>query len=243
MKKIFLAALTMAALTASAQNDSIQVRMDFNANPWGYAVAIPVGTSWSKVDLDESPAEAWLSTDTDFTVDVNGKKLTMTVTPTDLDETDYDNCLFNTYDYDVDMSGDTRLTVLRMAIGSSMHFKAPEGYRLAKAEFETLRVWANGGLSGTDEVWTAETPHIYEQKDKDGNVTWTTDAWYGNDTEWHTPFCTGTTMLRYIDFWLLPVGGGNDPIDDPKPIKGDVNGDGKLTIEDITELIDIYLAK
>lgn len=30
---------------------------------------------------------------------------------------------------------------------------------------------------------------------------------------------------------------------EPQPVKGDVNGDGQLTIEDITELIEIYLQK
>ena len=243
MKKIFLAALTMAALTASAQNDSIQVRMDFNANPWGYAVAIPVGTSYSKGDVDESPADAFYPTDQDFTVDVNGKKLILTVSPSDLDETDYDNCLFYTYDYDVDMSGDTRMNVLRMYTGSKMTFKAPEGYRFAKVVFNNYRNWASGGLGSFNNTWTPETPFVYDQKNDKGEVTWSSTAWTGTDTEWSTPFCTGSTALRYIDFWLLPVGGGNDPIDDPKPMKGDVNGDGKLTIEDITELIEIYLAQ
>lgn len=241
MKKIFLAALTMAALTASAQNDSIQVRMDFNANPWGYAVAIPVGKSYSKVDVDESPADAFYPTDQDFTVDVNGKKLILTVSPSDLDETDYDNCLFYTYDYDV--AEEPRMNVLRMYTGSKMTFKAPEGYRFAKVVFNNYRNWASGGLGSFNNTWTPETPFVYDQKNDKGEVTWSSTAWTGTDTEWSTPFCTGSTMLRYIDFWLLPVGGGNDPIDDPKPMKGDVNGDGKLTIEDITELIEIYLAK
>lgn len=181
--------------------------MDFDANPWGYAVAEPKGTSYSKVDLDNPANEpAYLKKATDFTAEANGVKVTMTVTPTDIDETDYDNCLFHTFDYDVDMSGDTRTTVLRMAIASTMQFKAPEGYRFAKMTFSNFRVWGSGGIASFDYTWTAETPHVYQQLNDKGEVTWEVDAWIGDETSWHTPGCTGTTMLRNINFWLLPTG-------------------------------------
>lgn len=207
LKTLFSVFCAMTALTASAQNDSLYVRMDFNANPWGYAVAIPVGASYSKVDLDNSPAASLLSKDADFTAKAGDATVTLTVTPTDLDETDYDNCLFYTYDYDADMSGDTRMNVLRMAIGSTMKFKVSEGYRMAKATFNTFRNWANGSLSSTGMTWGPDTVHVYKSLNNKGEVVWENDVWYGDAYSWSTPACTGTTMLRYIDFWVLPDGG------------------------------------
>lgn len=206
LKTFFAAFCAMTALTASAQNDSLYVRMDFNANPWGYTVAIPVGTSYSKVDLDNSPAASLLSKEADFTAKAGDATITMTVTPTDLDETDYDNCLFYTYDYDADMSGETRMNVLRMAIGSTMKFKVSEGYRMAKAKFNSFRVWASGSLSSLDMTWGPDSVHVYQNKDNKGEVVWENDVWYGDAYNWSTPACTGTTMLRYIDFWVLPDG-------------------------------------
>lgn len=208
LTKIFCAAVfTLCAATASAQNDSVKVVMDFDANPWGYAVAEPKGTSYSKYDLDDPANEpAYLRKPTDFTAEANGVKVTMTVTPSDIDETDYDNCLFHTFDYDVDMSGDTRINVLRMAIGSTMKFTAPEDYRFAKMEFNNFRTWASGGIGSFGYTWTAETPHIYQNVNDKGEVTWEVDAWIGDETSWHTPACTGTTMLRNITIWLLPAG-------------------------------------
>lgn len=205
IKFICAVVCAMFALTASAANDSLYVRMDFNANPWGYAVAIPKGTSYSKVDLDESPMASFLSKNTDFTAKVNDQTITMTVTPSDLDETDYDNCLFYTYDYDADMSGDTRMNVLRMAIGSTMKFKAPENYRFAKVTFNTFRVWASGGLTSFNNTWGPDTAKVYQNINSKGELVWEVDAWYGDEKAWSTPACTGTTMLRYIDFWLLPL--------------------------------------
>lgn len=196
----------MVTLCASAQNDSLYVRMDFNANPWGYAVAIPKGTSYSKVDIDNSPAASFLIKNTDFTAKAGEATVTLTVTPTDLDETDYDNCLFYTYDYDADMSGDTRMNVLRMSIGSTMKFNVSEGYKMAKAQFSTFRVWANGSLSSTNMTWGPDTVHVYKNYNDKGEVTWENDVWYGDEYNWSTPACTGTTMLRYIDFWVLPAG-------------------------------------
>lgn len=220
IKKLFTALCSVVALSASAQNDSLYVRMDFNANPWGYAVATPVGTSWSKVDLDNSPEASFLSKNTDFTAKAGDATVTMTVTPTDLDETDYDNCLFYTYDYDVDMSGNTRMNVLRMAIGSTMKFKVSEGYKMAKAQFNTFRNWAHGGLSYTGMTWGPDTTHVYKNLNDKGEVTWEADVWYGDEYNWSTPACTGTTMLRYIDFWVLADGGTGikDVATEPKAV-------------------------
>ncbi len=208
MKKfLFTIACTLFAVCAIAEeNDSIKLVLDFNANPWGYAVAIPNGTSWSKVNLDDSPAAAWLSKNTDFTAEKDGVKATMTVTPTDLDETDYDNCLFHTYDYDADMSGDTRLTVLRMAIGSTMKFTAPQGYRMAKVTFDSFRVWASGGISFLNNTWGPDSVKVYQNKNDKGELIWEVSCWEGDEKAWNTPACTGTTMLRDVTIWLLPLG-------------------------------------
>lgn len=205
MKTLLITILSLLSATAFAQQDSIKVTIDFNANPWGYAVAVPKGTSYSKPDQDESPAKAWLSKTTDFEVEVaDGKKAVLTVTPSDLDEVDYDNCLFYTYDYDVDMSGETRMNVLRMAIGATMTFTAPEGYRFAKVEFNTFRNWSSGGIGSMGYTWGPDSAKVYQNFDQNGKLIWEVEAWKGDDKCWSTPACTGTTMLRYITLYLLP---------------------------------------
>lgn len=207
IKSICAIACAMYALTASAESDSIYVRMDFNENPWGMATC-PYFTkdngkkSWGQPSYE--PEEARLATTTVFELPACGDKVTMTVTPSDLDETDYDNALVRDENYD---NSETE-TFLYMYIGSTMTFKAPKGYRMAKVAFNTYRSWASGGLytgeaTGGLHVWGPDSTKIrtYEL----GGVQYSYDCWSGDAYEWSLPAVTSATRLRYIDFWFLPA--------------------------------------
>jgi hypothetical protein len=39
--------------------------------------------------------------------------------------------------------------------------------------------------------------------DKNGKLQYTLDCWTGDSVEWSLPENTGSTRLKYIDFWLL----------------------------------------
>lgn len=197
----------MVSLCVSAENDSIKVRMDFNENPWGMATC-PYFTkdngkkSWGQPSYE--PEEARLAKTTVFELPACGDKISVTVTPSDLDETDYDNALVRDENYDNDQIE----TYLYMYIGSTMTFKAPKGYRMAKVAFDTYRSWASGGLySGTAtdglHVWGPDSTKIrtYEM----GGVEYKYDCWSGDAYEWSLPPVTSATRLRYIDFWFLPA--------------------------------------
>lgn len=207
IKTLLAAVCSVVALSASAQNDSIQVKMDFNENPWNiptcsYFVKDNGKKSWSYPSYE--PAASRLDKTTVFDVAVGDGKLTMTVTPSDLDETDYDNAMVRDEDYD---SAESVInTYLYMFIGSTMTFQAPEGYRMAKVKFNTYRTWSSGGLSNNDLTWGPDTAKIYIHYDDKGEEMYRTNSWSGDAKCWSTPACTGGTRLRSIDFWILPDG-------------------------------------
>lgn len=205
LKKLCTLLCTTIALSASAQNDSIKVTMDFNENPWNiptcpYLVKANGKKSWSYPSYE--PAESRLDKTTVFEVATCGGKLTMTVTPADLDETDYDNAMVRDEDYD---ETETVIhTFLYMFIGSTMKFDAPKNYRMAKVKFNNYRTWTSGGLSANDLTWGPDTAKIHINYNDKGEETYRIDSWYGDATSWSTPAATGGTRLRSIEFWLLP---------------------------------------
>lgn len=206
IKTLCALACTFISLSAAAQNDSIKVTIDFDENPWNMATC-PYGLnskgkkSWGSASYD--PAESRLDKTTVFEVAACGDKLTMTVTPSDLDETDYDNAYVRDEDYD-DPESNVR-SYLYMYIGSKMTFKAPKNYRMAKVKFNTYRSWSSGGLSNNDCTWGPDTAKIHIQYNDKGEETYRTDSWYGDACEWSTPAVTSATRLRSVDFWLLPA--------------------------------------
>jgi|GEM_PF-2467150 len=198
--KIIVAALALMSASAATAQDSTYVHFDFNANPWGLPTCGISG--WSRLDYE--PSTAILSKATELTWDVNGKNLTVTVYPSDLDETDYENAMAKGENYD---NGATE-TFLYTFTGSYLKFTAPEGMSMAKAAFSTYRRWSNGSLYSSEltdglHVWGPDSA-----KTKTVTVAGTEyvyDCWSGDSVEWQLPLCTGQTIFRYIDFWLLPL--------------------------------------
>lgn len=207
LKTLFSVLCAMTALTASAQNDSIKVSFDFDENPWNmstcsYFVKDNGKKSWSYPSYD--PASSRLDKVTTFEIATCGDKLTMTVTPSDLDETDYDNALVRDEDYN---AAETVIcTYLYMFTGSKMTFTAPKDFRMAKVKFNTYRSWASGGLSANDLTWGPDTAKIHIQYNDKGEETYRVNSWDGDAKCWSTPACTGATRLYSVDVWLLPEG-------------------------------------
>lgn len=208
IKNICTSLCTMIALTASAENDSIKVRLDFNENPWNMATC-PYFTkdngnkSWSQPSY--TPEASRLTKTTVFDIPACGDKISISVTPSDPDETDYDNAMVRDENYN---NNDIVETYLYMYTGSTMTLKAPKGYRMAKVAFDTYRSWASGGLysgEATDNqhVWGPDSvqTRYYEV----GGVEYSYPCWSGDAFEWSLPATTSATRLRYIDFWLLPA--------------------------------------
>ena len=195
MKKILTLLMMCWAISAAAQNDSIKVRMDFNANPWNLPTSEMRG--WGNY-ADENGC---LPKTTNFDIDVNGETLRMVLTPSDLDETDYDNCMVKGEDYD---DGNKVKTILFTRIGSTMKFIAPASLWMAKVSFNIYRRWSSGGLysgptTNNEQVWGKDSVKVREYP---GGVT--VQCWSGDSVEWSLPACTGQTYLHHIDFWLLP---------------------------------------
>lgn len=208
MKTIIFILGAMFSLCASAQNDSVKVVFDFNENPWNmatcpYFVNEKGKKKWSYPSYD--PAESRLDKTTNFTMPVGDDVFTFTVTPADLEQTDYDNAMVRDEDYDESES--IIRSYLYMFTGSQMTLTAPKGYRMAKVVFNRYRSWASGGLGQFDYTWTPNTEKVYNQYNEAGEITWTSQAWEGDVTSWSTPVATGATRLRGITVWLLPHDG------------------------------------
>lgn len=213
MKTILTFILSVFALAASAQeSDSVCVRMDFTANPWEIP-ACPYGLnskgnkSWSVPSYE--PEGSRIDKITIFDVPVGEGKLTMTLTPSDLDETDYDNAMVRDENYDA--AEGTIETYLYAYLGSTMTFKAPAGMRMAKVAFNTYRTWASGSLysgeaTGGEHVWGPDSVQIRDVEQ--AGVVYHLPCWSGTAEEWSLPPTTSCTRLRYITFWLLPLADG-----------------------------------
>lgn len=207
--KIRLSLLALGAMlcaSAFAQKDTVYVRMDFNANPWNLPTASII-KGWSTVDWDNAPAGSIFSTTTEFPIAVGEGTLKMTLSPSDLDETDYENVYVNGPNYDIDMNGSVMENYLFTYTGSKMTFTAPEDYSMSRVAFETYRTWASGGLSMNPvtnlHTWGPDSAKVVTQVYQ--GQTYTYEAWSGDSIEWSLPACTSSTRLRYIDFWLIPT--------------------------------------
>ena len=168
--KIRLSLLALGAMlcaSAFAQQDTVYVRMDFNANPWNHPTASII-KGWSTVDWDNAPAGSIFSKTTEFPIAVGESTLKMTLTPSDLDETDYENVYVNGPNYDIDMDGSVMENFLFTYTGSRMTFTAPEGYSMTRASFEVYRTWASGSLSmnpvTNNHTWGPDSAKVVTQE-------------------------------------------------------------------------------
>ena len=193
MKKLYATiAMAMMAMSSMAQeqNDTTYVMFDFNLNPWNYPVTTAM-KGWSP-DYDEDDAGA-IYKETDFTWPIaegSDKLITVTVYPVDLDEFTKPAMLARFENYDVkcaDEKTDSVMTMLFTYPGTTMRFRAPEGYKFAKMLFYDYRnsyflldteeaveaVRFGTTHLDTHKIWVPTTPKVNQNQ---------LDCWEGDET-------------------------------------------------------------
>lgn len=191
MKKLyatlFFALMAMTSF-AQEQNDTTYVMFDFNLNPWNY----PVSTAekgWGPDYDDETGA---IFKDTDFTWPItegSSDLVTVTCYAVDLDEYTKPAVLCRRTCVNAGIQAadgsDSIMTMLFTNPGTTMRFKAPEGYKFGKMLFYNYRsanflvgdeyeeTYINDkGLKETFKVWVPESPKVNQY---DVNI-WEGDA-------------------------------------------------------------------
>lgn len=145
MKKLYATiAMAMMAMTSMAQeqNDTTYVMFDFNQNPWNY----PLSTKMKGYGPDYDDETGAIFNDTDFTWPVaegTDKLITVTVYAVDLDEYTKPS-VYAKVDNDADgqTAGYTedKINVLFTNKGTTMRFKAPDGYKFGKLVFYNFHI-------------------------------------------------------------------------------------------------------
>ena len=194
MKKLYATIVfAMMALTSFAQeqNDTTYVMIDFNANPWNMPLTTEM-KGWGPNYDDETGA---IFVDTNFTWPIaegSDKQVVVTVYAVDLDEytkpavyAKVDN------DGEGEAAGYTsdKINVLFTNPGTTMRFKAPDGYKFGKMVFynfhtpnflvgddyeeEHIYVLNNSEFKHKLKFWTPSSPkkNQYEYDIWDGDET------------------------------------------------------------------------
>ena len=188
MKKIYTTiAFALMAMTSMAQeaSDTTRVMFDFNLNPWKYPVTTTRGRTYTPDYDDETGA---IFKETDFTWPIaegSDQLITVTVYPVDLDEFARPAVLARFENFDVKCADET--TMLFTNPGTTMRFRAPQGYKFAKMLFydyrssyflldteEKVQAYRYGSWhEDTHKVWIPTTPKV-NQNDL--------DCWEGDET-------------------------------------------------------------
>ena len=217
MRKIYTTILfALMAMTSFAQekNDTTYVMFDFNVNPWNY----PVTTAMTKGALPDYDDETGaIFKETDFTwpiVEGSDKMVVVTVYPVDLDEYSrpalYAYCEEN--NDGVIAIEHPKYNMLFTNPGTTMRFKAPEGYKFGKMVFyfykssyflldteEEIEVERDGSThKDTFKIWIPSTPKVNKNN---------LDCWEGDETNIlfnSVAYFKGNFMK--IDMRLVPDG-------------------------------------
>ena len=192
MKKFYATVcLAMMAMTSFAQeqNDTTYVMFDFNTNPWNY----PVSTAMTKnatADYDDETGAILKETDFPWPIaEGSDKKVVVTVYPGDYDEVGvsalYAYCEEN--NDGVIGKEHPKYNMLFTRAGTTMRFKAPEGYKFGKMVFyfyknsyflldtqEIMTVERDGDKhDDTFYIWVPTTPKVNQNN---------LDCWEGDET-------------------------------------------------------------
>lgn len=193
MKKFYATivfAMMALASFAQEQNDTTYVMFDFNLNPWNYPVTTTRGKTYTPDYDDETGA---IFKETDFTWPIaegSDKLITVTVYPVDLDEYPRPAVLARYENFDVkcaDEQTDSVMTMLFTNPGTTMRFRAPEGYKFGKMMFydyrssyflldteEKVQAYRFGSWhEDTHKIWIPTTPKV-----NNNNL----DCWEGDET-------------------------------------------------------------
>ena len=192
MKKLYATiAMAMMALSTMAQeqNDTTYVMFDFNLNPWNHPVTTTI-KGWAP-DYDDEKGAIFKQTDFTWPIAEGSDKLiTVTVYPVDLDEFTKPAVLARFENYDVkcaDEKTDSVMTMLFTNPGTTMRFRAPEGYKFAKMMFYDYRnsyflldteeeveaVRYGTTHKDTHKIWIPTTPKMNQNG---------LDCWEGDET-------------------------------------------------------------
>lgn len=217
MKKLYatiLMALMAVTVSAQEQNDTTYVMFDFNLNPWNY----PVSTNdkgWS-VDYDDETGAIWNDKEFPWPIaEGSDKKIVVTVyaisdeynKPAILCRRTCVNAGIETSD-----GSDSIMTMLFTNQGTTMRFKAPEGYKFGKMLFhdyrtsyflldteEKVMAYRSGSWhEDTHKIWIPTTPKVNQNN---------LDCWEGDETNIlfnNETYFKGNFMK--IDMRLVPDG-------------------------------------
>ena len=247
MKNLYATILfAMMAMTSFAQekNDTTYVMFDFNLNPWNLPVTTTI-KGWAP-DYDDETGAIFDETNLTWPVAEGSDKLiTVTIYPVDLDEYSRPAVLARFENYDVkcaDEKTDSVMTMLFTNPGTTMRFRAPEGYKFGKMMFfdyrstyflidteEVIEAERFGSIhKDTHKIWVPETPKVNKNN---------LDCWEGDETNIlfnNVTYFKGNFMK--IDMRLVPDGSaGISEIVDGQSANGqlfDLQGrriDGRLT--------------
>lgn len=218
MKKFYTTiVLAMMAMTSMAQeaNDTTYVMFDFNLNPWNYPVTTTRGKTYTPDYDDETGA---ILKETDFTWPIaegSDKLITVTVYPIDWDEYEKPAVLARYENFDVkcyDGKTDSVMTMLFTNPGTTMRFKAPEGYKFGKMMFfeyrssyflldteEKIEVYRLGNWhEDTHKIWIPSTPKVNQNN---------LDCWEGDETNiLFNNVANFKAIFTKIDMRLVPDG-------------------------------------
>ena len=216
MKKLYTTiAFALMAMTSMAQeqNDTTYVMFDFNLNPWNHPVTTTRGKNYAPDYEDEKGA---IFKETDFTWPIaegSDKLITVTVYPVDLDEFTKPAVLARLENFDVKCADETTDSVMTMLFtnpGTTMRFRAPEGYKFGKMMFydyrqsyflldteEKIQAYRMGSWhEDTHKIWVPTTPKVNQNN---------LDCWEGDETNiLFVAYFKGNFMK--IDMRLVPDG-------------------------------------
>ena len=217
MKKLYTTLLmTMMAMTSFAQeqNDTTYVMFDFNLNPWNYPVSAGAEKGWNADYDDETGA---IFKDTDFPWPIaegSDKNIVVTVYAVDLDEYSKPAVLCRRTCVAAGVQAadgsDSIMTMLFTNPGTTMRFKAPEGYKFGKMvfynyrspnflvgdEYEETHIDA-GGHEETLKYWVPKSP----KSNQSGY-----EMWQGDATDVLFVFAYFNAHFMKMDLRLVPDG-------------------------------------
>ena len=211
---ILFAFMAMASF-AQEKNDTVYVMFDFNQNPWNHPTT-GVGSGWAP-DYKNDPT-GFITKETTFDwaiAEGSDKKVSVIVNP----PADYDPeegtkvpLMFRGPNYDKAMDGSIIETMLYMnSNGSTLRFKAPEGYKFGKMVFYFYR----------DSYFVLDTEEEIEEErmgtvHKDKHYIWIPETpktnkndlevWQGDEKDilFDYPYMKG--IFQKIDMRLVPDG-------------------------------------
>lgn len=217
MKKFYATLLmAMMAMTSFAQeqNDTTYVMFDFNLNPWNYPVSAGAEKGWNADYEDETGA---IFKDTDFPWPIaegSDKNVVVTVYAVDLDEYTKPAVLCRRTCVAAGMQAadgsDSIMTMLFTNPGTTMRFKAPQGYKFGKMvfynyhspnflvgdEYEETHI-DEAGHEETLKFWVPESPKSNQ---------YGYEMWQGDATDVLFNYAYFTAHFMKIDIRLVPDG-------------------------------------